>query len=53
VRTRAGVAVLVGRTQLTLRFGPDTVTAPVPLRVPPLMLALPAVSARLNVLVPA
>ncbi len=27
VRTRAGVAVVVGRTEMTIRFGPDTVTA--------------------------
>ncbi len=27
MRTRAGVAVMVGRTQMTIRFGPDTVTA--------------------------
>ena len=27
VRTRAGVAVVVGRTEMTMRFGPDTVTA--------------------------
>jgi ketosteroid isomerase-like protein len=27
VRTRPGVAIVVGRTEMTIRFGPDTVTA--------------------------